>query len=113
MAVGLSANRPVCTNPPFWYSRRLPYFIDAAHAAGLNVILDWVPATSRLMTLRLPNLMVRTCMNQRSARRLSSGLEHADLQLWSREVSNFLVGNALYWIERFGMMRCASMRWRR
>ncbi len=26
MAVGLSANRPVCTDPPFWYSRRLPLF---------------------------------------------------------------------------------------
>lgn len=39
------------------------YFIDAAHAAGLNVILDWVRVTSRQMTLPRPNLMARICMN--------------------------------------------------
>ncbi len=83
MAVGVISNRPVCTDPPFWYPRRLPLFLDAAHAAGLNVILDWVPGHFRPMTLRLPNLMARTCMNTAIARRLSSGLEYADLQLWS------------------------------
>jgi 1,4-alpha-glucan branching enzyme len=53
---------------------------------------------------------VRAC---RSARGLPPGLEYADLQLRRKEVLNYLVGNALYWIERFGSTVCGSMRWPR
>ena len=79
-------------------------FVEAAHAAGLGVILDWVPA-------HFPSD--------------SHGLawfdgthlyEHADPkegfhQDWNTliynygrlEVRNYLIGNALYWLERFGL----------
>jgi len=80
------------------------YFVDAAHAAGLGVILDWVPA-------HFPS----------DAHGLAEFdgthlYEHADPkegyhQDWNtliynfgrREVRSFLIGNALYWLQRFGV----------
>jgi 1,4-alpha-glucan branching enzyme len=80
------------------------YFINAAHAAGLNVILDWVPGHFPSDDFALASFDG------------TSLYEHSDPregyhQDWNtliynygrREVSNFLVGNALYWIERFGI----------
>ena len=80
------------------------YFIDAAHAAGLNVILDWVPGHFPTDDFALAEFDGTNLY------------EHSDPcegyhQDWNtliynygrREVSNFLVGNALYWIERFGI----------
>jgi len=79
-------------------------FVDAAHAAGLGVILDWVPAhfpTDAHGLARFDGTHL---------------YEHADPregfhQDWNTliynygrtEVRNYLVGNALYWIERFGI----------
>jgi 1,4-alpha-glucan branching enzyme len=80
------------------------YFVDAAHAAGLGVILDWVPAhfpsdAHGLATFDGTHLY-----------------EYADPkegfhQDWNTliynfgrsEVRNFLIGNAFYWLERFGI----------
>lgn len=39
------------------------YFINAAHAAGLNVILDWVPGHFQRMILPLPRLTALRCMS--------------------------------------------------
>jgi len=80
------------------------YFVQAAHAAGLGVILDWVPGHFPSDAHGL-------------ARFDGTALyEHADPregfhQDWNTliynygrtEVRNFLVSNALYWIERFGI----------
>lgn len=80
------------------------YFVQAAHEAGLGVILDWVPAHFPTDSHGL-------------ARFDGTHLyEHADPregfhQDWNtliynygrREVQNFLVGNALYWLERYGI----------
>ena len=80
------------------------YLVQAAHAAGLGVILDWVPAHFPTDSHGL-------------ARFDGTHLyEHADPregfhQDWNtliynygrREVRNFLIGNALYWLERFGI----------
>lgn len=79
-------------------------FIQAAHDAGLNVILDWVPG-------HFPT--DESGLNQFDGTAL---YEHSDPregyhQDWNtliynygrREVSNYLTGNALYWIERFGI----------
>ena len=79
-------------------------FVEAAHAAGLGVLLDWVPGHFPADAHAL-------------ARFDGTHLyEHADPregfhQDWNTliynygrtEVRNFLVGNALYWIERFGI----------
>ncbi|MGS1803519.1 1,4-alpha-glucan branching enzyme, partial [Klebsiella pneumoniae] len=75
------------------------YFINAAHAAGLNVILDWVPGHFPADDFALASFDG------------TSLYEHSDPregyhQDWNtliynygrREVSNYLVGNALYWI---------------
>jgi 1,4-alpha-glucan branching enzyme len=80
------------------------YFIETAHAAGIGVLLDWVPG-------HFPS--------DAHGLALFDGThlyEHADPregfhQDWNtliynygrKEVRNYLVGNALYWIERFGI----------
>ena len=79
-------------------------FIAAAHDAGLGVVLDWVPA-------HFPS--DAHGLAQFDGTHL---YEHADPREgfhpdWNtliynfgrREVVNFLVGNALYWLESFGL----------
>ena len=39
------------------------YFVNAAHQAGLNVILDWVPGHFPSDDFGLASLMARTCMS--------------------------------------------------
>nr|WP_245909406.1 1,4-alpha-glucan branching protein GlgB [Sphaerotilus hippei] len=97
--VGLYAPTSRFGNP--WEFRAL---VEAAHAAGLGVILDWVPA-------HFPS-------DEHGLARFDGShlYEHADPregfhQDWNTliynygrsEVRNYLVGNALYWIERFGI----------
>ena len=79
-------------------------FVSAAHEAGLHVLMDWVPG-------HFPN--------DAHGLALFDGThlyEHADPregkhQDWDtliynfgrREVGNFLISNALYWLDRFGI----------
>ncbi len=79
-------------------------FVQRCHQQGLGVILDWVPG-------HFP-------MDDHGLARFDGThlYEHADPregqhQDWGtliynfgrREVSNYLIGNALYWLERFGV----------
>jgi len=80
------------------------YFVETAHANGIGVILDWVPGhfpADRHGLARFDG---------------SHLYEHADPregfhQDWNtliynygrKEVLNYLAGNALYWVERFGI----------
>ena len=79
-------------------------FVAAAHAAGLQVLLDWVPA-------HFPADADALARFDGTAQ-----FEHADpregfhcdwntlIYNYSRhEVRNFLVGNALFWVERYGI----------
>ncbi|PIL39827.1 1,4-alpha-glucan branching enzyme [Massilia psychrophila] len=80
------------------------YFVETAHASGIGVLLDWVPGHFPSDAHGLAKFD-GSCL-----------YEHADLREgfhpdWNtliynygrKEVLNYLVGNALYWIERFGI----------
>lgn len=79
-------------------------FVDAAHAAGLKVILDWVPAhfpTDAHALARFDGTALYEHADPREG-------FHRD---WNTliynfgrfEVRNFLVGNALFWVEQYGI----------
>ena len=78
------------------------YFIDHLHERGIGVILDWVPAH---FPKDLPGL---ACFD------VTHVYEHADPRqgehpLWGTlifqygrpQVANFLISNALYWVDKF------------
>ena len=78
------------------------YFVDACHEYGIGVIMDWVPA-------HFPNdehglkRFDGTALYEHADPRKG---EHADwgtliFNYGRREVVNYLVGNALYWIDEF------------
>ncbi|MDU4092697.1 MAG: 1,4-alpha-glucan branching enzyme [Pantoea sp.] len=80
------------------------HFVAAAHAAGINVILDWVPGHFPSDDFGLAQFDGTALYEHEDPR---EGF-HQD---WNtliynygrREVSNYLAGNALYWVERFGI----------
>ncbi|MDM0039605.1 1,4-alpha-glucan branching protein GlgB [Variovorax sp. J22G21] len=80
------------------------HFVETAHAAGLGVILDWVPAhfpTDAHGLGRFDGTALYEYADPREG-------FHNDWQTlifnYARvEVRNYLVGNALYWLERYGI----------
>ena len=78
------------------------YFIDACHAAGITVIVDWVPAHfpgDEHGLMRFDGTALYEHADPRKG-------AHADwgplvFNYGRREVLNYLIGNALYWIEEF------------
>ena len=85
-------------------SSGLRRFVDRAHAAGLGVLLDWVPAhfpDDAHGLARFDGSCLYEYADPREGR-------HQDwntlvYNFGRTEVRNFLVGNALYWIERYGV----------
>ena len=78
-------------------------FIARAHAAGLGVILDWVPAHFPGDAHGLARFD-GTALYEHADPREGAHPDWGTLiyNFGRREVRNFLVGNALYWLERFG-----------
>ena len=75
------------------------------HAAGLGVMLDWVPAHFPDRRTR-PGAIRRhaRCTNTPTRAKASTSDWNTLIYNFGRtEVRNFLVGNALYWIERYGV----------
>ncbi len=78
------------------------YFVDHLHQNGIGVILDWVPAHYP----RDPHGLVYfdgTHLYEHADPRLR---EHPDwgtliFNYGRNEVANFLIGNALYWLQRY------------
>lgn len=80
----------------------LMYFINEMHLANIGVIMDWVPAYFSAESFGLANFD-GTCLYEhldpRQGRHAYNG---ALLFNYGRpEVANFLIANALYWVEKF------------
>ena len=79
-------------------------FVDSAHAAGIGVLLDWVPAhfpTDDWGLARFDG----TCLYEYADPREGFHNDWNTLiyNFGRTEVRNFLVGSALYWLERFNV----------
>jgi 1,4-alpha-glucan branching enzyme len=82
----------------------LQRFIERAHAAGLGVILDWVPAHFPSDTHGLSRFDGTALFEYADPREGFHNDWNTLIYNFGRsEVRNFLVGNALYWVERFGV----------
>jgi 1,4-alpha-glucan branching enzyme len=77
-------------------------FVDAAHAAGLGIILDWVPAhfpTDEHGLARFDGTALYEHLDPRMG--YHPDWNTAIYNFGRKEVSSFLLNNALYWLERF------------
>lgn len=80
----------------------LKYLIDRLHQAGIGVIMDWVPGHFPKDSFALARFDGEALYEHPDPRRG----EHKDWGTYifdygRREVRNFLVANALYWMEEF------------
>lgn len=78
------------------------YFIDYMHNQNISVILDWVPAHFPRDAFALAGFD-GTCLYEHPDKRLG---EHPDwgtliFNFGRPEVSNFLIANALFWVNEF------------
>jgi 1,4-alpha-glucan branching enzyme len=78
------------------------YLVDCCHAAGIGVIIDWVPAHFPKDEHGLRRFDGTALYEHEDPRKG----EHADwgtliFNFGRREVINYLIGNALYWIDEF------------
>jgi 1,4-alpha-glucan branching enzyme len=78
------------------------YFVDRCHAAGIAVIIDWVPAHFPRDEHGLRRFDGTALYEHEDPRKG----EHADwgtliFNFGRREVINYLIGSALYWIDEF------------
>lgn len=75
------------------------HLVEAAHAAGLGVVLDWVPT-------HFPSEAHGLARFDGSALYEGDDPEDGNTRVfdWQRpEVQHYLAGNALYWLERYGV----------
>ena len=78
------------------------YFINEMHKAGIGVILDWVPAHFPRDAYGLSNFD-GTCLYEHIDPRQGSHPHWGTLiyNYGRPQVSNYLIANALYWVEKF------------
>ena len=78
------------------------YFVDYLHQQGIGVILDWVPAHFPRDSFAL-SAFDGTCLYEHQDPRQGSHPHWGTLifNYGRPEVSNFLISNALYWIEQY------------
>lgn len=80
------------------------YFVDAAHAAGLGVILDWVPAHFPSDAHGLADFDGTHLYEYADPKEGFHQDWNTLIYNFGRaEVRNFLIGNAFYWLECFGI----------
>ena len=80
----------------------LRFLIDACHAAGIGIIMDWVPAHFPKDDFAL-RLFDGTALYEHEDPRRGEHPEWGTLifNYGRREVRNFLIANALYWLREF------------
>ncbi len=77
-------------------------FVDRAHAAGLSVILDWVPAHFPTDPHGLADFDGGPLYEHADPKRgFHPDWNTAIYDYGRREVANFLIASALYWLDRF------------
>ncbi|MBL1255542.1 1,4-alpha-glucan branching protein GlgB [Methylocystis sp. Sn-Cys] len=77
-------------------------FVDRAHQAGLGVVLDWVPAHFPTDEHGLAQFDGGPLYEHPDPRRgFHPDWNTAIYDYGRREVANFLIANALYWLDRF------------
>lgn len=78
------------------------YFVNELHKAGIGVILDWVPAHFPRDTYGLSNFD-GTCLYEHQDPRQGFHPHWGTLiyNYGRPEVSNYLIANALFWVEKF------------
>jgi 1,4-alpha-glucan branching enzyme len=80
------------------------HFVEVAHDAGLGVILDWVPAHFPTDAHGLGRFDGTALYEYADPREGFHNDWNTLIFNWKRtEVRNYLVGNALYWLERYGI----------
>jgi 1,4-alpha-glucan branching enzyme len=80
------------------------YFVETAHANGIGVLLDWVPGHFPSDPHGLARFDGSHLYEHADPREGFHQDWHTLIYNYGRkEVLNYLVGNALYWIERFGI----------
>ncbi len=79
-------------------------FVAAVHAAGLQLILDWVPAHFPSDAHALARFDGTALYEHADPREGFHRDWNTLIYNWGRnEVRNFLCGNALFWVERYGI----------
>ena len=79
-------------------------FVDKAHAAGIGVILDWVPAHFPTDEHGLARFDGTALYEHEDPRRGFHPDWNTAIYNYGRvEVTNFLISNALFWLERYGI----------
>ncbi len=78
------------------------YFVDRCHQEGIGVILDWVPGHFPKDAHGLAKYD-GTCLYEHEDPRLGEHMDWGTLifNYGRNEVRNFLIGNALYWMDEY------------
>ena len=88
----------------FGNAEGLVRFVARCHAAGIGVLLDWVPAHFPTDAHGLGNFDGSPLYEYADPREgFHNDWNTLIYNLGRTEVRNFLIGNALYWLERFGV----------